>query len=115
MTNSDRLSDIARQTISDESDQVYVSAAGAYELTQKVRIGKWEEAAKVWPQLKALMSHNRFTALAISIEHGRLAGEIAHPHWDPFDRLVAAQAIIEGLTIVTIDPRISEMGAKVIW
>lgn len=56
-----------------------------------------------------------FTPLAITLEHGRLAGRMEYAHKDPLDRMLAAQAIIEGIPIATNDPAIATLGAQVIW
>ncbi|MBS0385501.1 MAG: PIN domain-containing protein, partial [Proteobacteria bacterium] len=56
-----------------------------------------------------------FRELSISLEHGRRAGELADDRGDPFDRLLAAQAIVEDMTIVSNDEKLSALGAKRLW
>ena len=53
--------------------------------------------------------------VAISVEHGRLAGHLPGPHKDPFDRMLAAQALVEGVPLVRNDPAFAGLGAKVVW
>lgn len=53
------------------------------------------------------LRQKRFTPLAVTIEHGLRVGELPPHHKDPFDRLLVAQAQLEGLTIVTRDPQIA--------
>ena len=61
------------------------------------------------------MTRYGFEALAITVEHGRLAGRMAGAHKDPFDRMLAAQALIEGVAIVTNDATFADFGVKVVW
>ena len=56
-----------------------------------------------------------FRVLPISVSHVRMAGLMQTPHRDPFDRLLSAQAQIEGLTLVTSDARVQGLGARWIW
>jgi len=109
-----RLSPVAIAAIED-GDTILVSAASAYEITQKWRIGKLpmiDDPATNYPKL---MLDNDFVALAITQEHTIRAGLLPGEHRDPFDRLIAAQALIEGLTIVTRDPEFSAFGCQVLW
>ena len=61
------------------------------------------------------LQRNHFEPLAISVEHGRLAGRMTGAHKDPFDRMLAAQALIEDVPIVTNDSTFAGFGVKVIW
>lgn len=61
------------------------------------------------------LQRNHFEPLAITIEHGRLAGRMAEAHKDPFDRMLAAQALIENLSIVTNDFAFVRFGVKMVW
>ncbi len=56
-----------------------------------------------------------FVVLPITVPHVRRAGLMATPHRDPFDRLPAAQAEIEGLTRVTADAKLASLGAPTLW
>ena len=61
------------------------------------------------------MAIAEFVALPVAVDHARFAGLMNGQHKDPFDRLVAVQAIMEGLFIVTADPKLAEFGAPLIW
>jgi PIN domain nuclease of toxin-antitoxin system len=83
------------------STTVHVSAVSAFELATKARLGKFSS-----PALERWAHHVRdlhAAELGITSEHALLAGRLDWAHRDPFDRLLAAQAIVEGLTLVTAD------------
>ncbi|CAN5772887.1 MAG: type II toxin-antitoxin system VapC family toxin [Actinomycetota bacterium] len=82
---------------------VLVSAASAWEIGIKIAVGKLRAPLDLMQQLR----DKRFTPLPVTVEHGLRVGELPLLHKDPFDRLLVAQAQLEGLTIVTRDPRIA--------
>jgi PIN domain nuclease of toxin-antitoxin system len=53
--------------------------------------------------------------LPITLEHARVAGSLASPHKDPFDRMLAAQASLDGLTLLTLDPTFRTLGCETLW
>jgi PIN domain nuclease of toxin-antitoxin system len=115
MIGDQRLSPKARTAISAASAEVFVSAVSAWELSTKVRLGKLPTAAALIQRLPESLAEQQFRPLAVSIEHGRLGGLLPGAHRDPFDRILAAQALLEGLPIVTIDAAFATFGVKVLW
>jgi PIN domain nuclease of toxin-antitoxin system len=101
--------------IDDPANTVLVSAASAWEICTKVRIGKLPSGRALCEDFGGTMLRYHFELLAITVEHGRLAGRMAGAHKDPFDRMLAAQALIEDVPIVTNDPAFAGFGVKVIW
>ena len=97
--NDPRLRSSHADAIRLPQSQVYVSAASAWEIGIKRNIGKLTFAGSV---LDAIQRH-RFEELPISVRHAEQAGSLPAIHSDPFDRLLVAQALIEGLTLVTVD------------
>jgi len=95
--------------------EVFVSAASAWEIATKVRVGKWPEAAPIAARIEGVIRENGFFDLAVTIEHGRLAGALPGAHRDPFDRMLAAQALVEGMPLVTADPAFRAFAVPVIW
>lgn len=93
-----------RDLIKSLDNEVLVSAASCWEIAIKVRAGKWPEAAGLVPGLAKVLAATSMTLLPISAAHAERAGLLAHAHKDPFDRLLAAQALEDGLTLATIDP-----------
>lgn len=106
LSERSRLSQPAQVAISTESNQVFVSVVNAWEMAIKVGRGNWPAAASLVDGFEAEIAVESFQLLPIAVAHVRLAGMMQHPHRDPFDRLLAAQAQLEGLTLVTADPKV---------
>jgi PIN domain nuclease of toxin-antitoxin system len=110
-----RLSQAARVALESEQNDVLVSVASAREIAIKVGLGKWPEARDLLFDFERHMDDAGFEMLPITVAHVRAAGLIAAPHRDPFDRLLAAQATIEGLVLVSADPSLGALGAACVW
>jgi PIN domain nuclease of toxin-antitoxin system len=95
------LTDQARDAIADPANLVMVSAASAWEISIKKALGKLSAP----DDLDHQVDQSGFIPLPISIAHGMAAGQLPRHHDDPFDRMLIAQALAEGLTIVTHDKR----------
>ncbi len=113
--DSSRLSATARAAIIAEPQSVYISAVTAIEIAIKFRIGKLAEFGDPKRRFPELLAADDFESLAITPSHALAAGLLAGAHRDPFDRLLAAQALEEGLTVVTRDPELAAFGCKVLW
>jgi PIN domain nuclease of toxin-antitoxin system len=98
-----RLSSKARSAISKLENQVYVSPVTAYELSYKHRQGKLPSGAAIVTSFALQVAHLYASELSISAPHTLAAGQLDWEHKDPFDRILAAQAMVEGLTLVTAD------------
>ena len=94
----------AAATISDPYTDVVVSAASAWEISIKQAAGRLSAP----DDLPAALAANDFGTLAITTAHAIVAGRLPPHHPDPFDRMLIAQAQIEGFTLVTIDDRFSD-------
>lgn len=86
-----------------EAPRRYVSDASAYEVSLKVRLGKFEAASALRDQWTTALATLPALPLPIETSHALIAGAMEWNHKDPFDRLLAAQAITEGLTLITAD------------
>jgi len=115
LNDDPRLSEAARSRITDPEATVFVSAASAWEASSKLRLGKLSDSANAVPRLSAIIRERGMTELPIGIDHGVLAGSLPGPHRDPFDRMLIAQARIEGLPVVTSDPVFRAYDVPVIW
>lgn len=104
------LSTAARAAIVDGRNRVVASAVSAWEITIKRSLGKLRAPADL---AEAVAAH-RFTPLAVSLEHALAVGALPDLHRDPFDRLLVAQAGVEGLTIVTRDRAIARYDVDVL-
>jgi PIN domain nuclease of toxin-antitoxin system len=102
LSNDPTLTQAARAAIARPEADVAVSAASAWEVAIKSSLEKLTAPS----DLEAQLAHHRFSPLAITVGHAMLAGALPRHHDDPFDRMLVAQARIEGMTLVTRDPRI---------
>jgi PIN domain nuclease of toxin-antitoxin system len=109
------LSMTARSTIADESNAVFVSAATAWEITTKFRIGKLPGVAAIVADLAAALDIQGFVPLPISFGHGQMAGALPGPLRDPFDRMLIAQAMIEDIALVSNEATFSAYGVRRVW
>jgi PIN domain nuclease of toxin-antitoxin system len=113
---SSQLSDTAVKTIEDINQQIYISAVSAYEIMNKYRIGKLPEFEDIAKDYFGFVKKLDVTALPISERHAHYAGTFEWEHRDPFDRLLAAQAFTENLTIITNDPAFQTLPwISVLW
>ena len=110
-----KLSRPAREAIGDPSRRVYVSAASAWEIATKHRLGKLPEAGDVPTRLPHYVRRARFSPLPVSFEHALAAGALPGPHRDPFDRMLIAQARVEEIAVVTADPIFRDYGVPILW
>lgn len=108
--NDHQLSAAARRAI-ERADQALVSAASGWEVALKVSAGK----LRLESPFEEIVSRNRFTALDVTLRHARQVESVALRHRDPFDRMLVAQALAEGATLVTRDSALSGYGVPVVW
>lgn len=113
--DSEQLSSIARDLIADIANEVWVSSVSAFEIANKHRIGKWADISGFLANLEREIGLNQFQSMPVTMTHALLAGTMPGEHRDPFDRLLAAQAQLEGMTLVTNDPKFSEFGSQTAW
>ena len=115
-TDDERLSHPARAAIGDEANQVFVSAASAWEISVKHRLGKLPQAPGAVSRFDELVAADGFEHLPIRHYHALKAGAYAQAHADPFDRMLVAQCELEDLQIVSRDTVFSQLfGVKAIW
>lgn len=110
-----RLSRPAGAAIAAPDSVVFVSAASAWEVATKVRLDKWPEMSATLHRYELDVSEEGFRVLAIEQPHGLRAGMLKSLHGDPFDRMIAAQALIHELTVVTRDRAFRDFGCEVLW
>lgn len=115
LADSPKLSQAAREQIGELSNSVFVSAASAWEIATKTQVGKWPEAAPLASMFPGIIVANGFEPLAITVEHAIRAGSLAVDHADLFDRMLAAQAELEGMSLVTADPAFAQFEMPVLW
>ena len=115
MNDNPRLSRVARSAIAMPSNPAFASAASIWEAVTKFRLGKFSDAALLVDNPRGILDSLKIDVISISPEHARLAGSFGHPHKDPFDRMLAAQAILEGLALVSTDTVFDELAVNRLW
>jgi len=115
ITDDQRLSRRAREVIGDGDNEVYLSAASAWEIAIKVQIGRMKLLEEPHHFILRELRKNAMTSLPIDIVHALHVSGLPIHHRDPFDRMLVAQAEIEGLAILTADPDIKKYSIEVIW
>ena len=115
LADSGRLSRTARQAIADEENDIVVSAASAWEITTKYRLGRLPEGAVAAVDVAGSIAGQGFGELTISVTDAERAGRLPGPHRDPFDRMLIAQALARDLVIVSIDAVFDRYGVNRLW
>ena len=105
----------ARKLIARASNTVLVSAASAWEIATKVRLGKLPDAGDLVGDFSGHLARERFESLTISMEHAVRAGLLPGPHKDPFDRMLIAQAQAENVPIVSVDAAFDSYKVRRLW
>jgi PIN domain nuclease of toxin-antitoxin system len=113
--NSKRLSLAVQEIVMDESNEVFVSAASAWEISTKVRLGKLPEAAEFEREFLNDVDNAGYTLLSIDTASALRAGRLTGTHRDPFDRMIAAQAIAGDLLVLSSDPKLDSFGVRRLW
>lgn len=115
LDGDERLSPAARAAIADPANLAMVSAASAWEITTKHRLGKLPGAAEVARDVAGAVASQAFADLPISLRDAERAGRLPGAHRDPFDRMLAAQALAADLELVSIDPVFDDFGVRRFW
>ena len=114
--DSPRLSPLARQLLLEAPQRpVYVSAASAFEIATKVRLGKLTVPAAMLNDFAYVVEADGFRLLDVNAAAAIRAGQLAGAHRDPFDRLIGAQALSIDALVVTNDSDFPELGVAVLW
>ena len=109
------LSERAHSLIASCHPRVLVSAASAWEIATKHRLGRPPGVEPLLADFDRWLREAGFAELPIGTADALLAGRLPHPHRDPFDRMIAAQSLRHGLTVVTRDEMLAALGASVAW
>ena len=108
LTDPRKLTGTARDALEDGHNEIFVSAVSGWEIAVKRALGKLEAP----DNLEAGVREQGFTPLNLPFLHAEQAGALPQHHGDPFDRMLVAQAQIEGLVVVTRDARIPLYGIR---
>jgi len=110
------LSKNAKKAIENTNVSLFVSVISAYEIMNKYRLGKLPDYENIAKEFFDVLSKFGADGLPVSMQHAHFAGEFEWTHRDPFDRVLAAQASVENLTIITNDPAFNSLPwIKTLW
>ena len=112
LTDAPELSPSARAALADPANVVLVSAVTTWEIEIKRALGRLEAGSA---ELVAEIEANRFAQLPVWARHAEAAARLPRHHDDPFDRMLIAQAQVEGLVCVTRDPAFQAYGIPCLW
>jgi PIN domain nuclease of toxin-antitoxin system len=101
--------------ISTGQNELFVSAASAWEIATKVRIGKLPEAKALESRFLEVISAVGYILLPVTVEDGLLAGRLVGTHRDPWDRMIAAQAMALDIPVISNDKELDAFGVRRIW
>jgi PIN domain nuclease of toxin-antitoxin system len=116
LTDPARIGRTAREVIENRSARLVVSAVSAWEIATKHRLGKLPQADVLLGAYSKHLDRLGVIRLPVSEDHALLAGRLDWNHRDPFDRMLAAQAMVESLVIITGDPAFAGCpGVPTLW
>lgn len=107
---ADRRLDPIQPALADPANEIFVSAVSAWEIAVKRESGRLAFTGSVGESIRV----NRFLPLAVTVAHAERAGSLTRHHGDPFDRLLIAQAEIEGMTLATVDRQMAAYGIPIL-
>ncbi|MEA5569391.1 type II toxin-antitoxin system VapC family toxin [Anabaena sp. UHCC 0399] len=113
--DDNRLSSTARNIIADPGNNLFFSAASAWEIVIKVRLGKLNLPEPPETYIPSRLTINRFESLPIHMNHALQVVNLPALHQDPFDRIIIAQSQVEKMPIITVDNKIKQYPVDVIW
>jgi PIN domain nuclease of toxin-antitoxin system len=110
-----RLSRGARNAIEDREHVVYLSTASVWELAIKSHTKGWEQGRVLLLDIERQLEADSMAVLAISLGHAREAGSLPLVHRDPFDRMLIAQARVDGLQLISNEKLFDAYGVSRLW
>ena len=106
---------IARDAIGDESNEKLISAASAWEIATKHRLGRLPGADEAARDIAGAIAGEGFEELAITVDDAVRAGTLPGPHRDPFDRILIAQSLARNLVLISIEAHFDRYGVRRLW
>jgi len=115
LSGNEAVSIPARAAIADEDNDTFISAASAWEIAIKFKLGKLPTATSLADDIEGAIGRHGFLALPISILDAQRAGSLPLHHKDPFDRMLIAQAQSERLTLISNERLFDRYGVVRLW
>ena len=112
---SKRLPPRPLQAIEDEENEVLISAASAWEIATKHRLGKLAGVEALASDIAGAIANQDFEGLPITVGDAVRAGALPGPHRDPFDRMLIAQALVRDLVLISSESLFDRYGVRRLW
>lgn len=109
------LPDVARAAIEDDRNTIFASAVSAMEIATKYRLGKLDVSPSLAEHFVEEVESQGFRILALDAHHAQRGGLLTIPHRDPFDRLLIAQTLVEGMTLVSNETIFDQWYVPRLW
>jgi PIN domain nuclease of toxin-antitoxin system len=109
------LSHQVAEIMADPLNVIFVSAASAWEIATKVRLGKLPGAASLERDFLVIIEDSGYTLVSIDADNALRAGRLTAAHGDPFDRMIAAQALAMDIPILSADTKLDAFGVRRLW
>ncbi len=115
ISGSPKLSEAARETIADERNDLLFSVVSGWEISIKAGVGKLDLPETPRDFVTGQVLLNDLRVLTVSLDHALRVYDLPNHHRDPFDRLIVAQALSEGVPVLTADPLVARYSVETIW
>jgi len=110
-----QLSSLAKELIADGNNEIFLSAATAWEIAIKAARGRLTLPEDPTRYVSSRMSLHGFQALPVQIHHAVQVYKLPMHHADPFDRLLVAQSQMESMPLITLDNEIRSYEVEIVW
>jgi PIN domain nuclease of toxin-antitoxin system len=115
VTDDSRISPKAKSIIKDNHNEIYFSAASAWEMSIKSRLGRLTIEGELEPFIVQQLAENSFSPLSITISHSIYTSTLPEIHKDPFDRMIIAQSKVENMSLISKDKNIKKYKVPIVW
>ena len=110
-----RISTNAKSIIKDSKNEIFFSAASAWEMAIKIKLNRLKIKGNLESFIIEQLSANNILPLSITISHSLYTERLPQFHKDPFDRIIIAQSIVENLQLISADKDIRKYNLKLVW
>lgn len=110
-----KLSQTAFDAIADSANEVHLSVVSVWEIQIKADLRKLSLTGSLEDCVTEELTQNNFRLLSLKVDHIYGLGSLQPVHRDPFDRIIISQANVEGMAIVTVDPKFSAYPVTILW
>jgi PIN domain nuclease of toxin-antitoxin system len=115
VTDDNRLSSKTKSIIQNSNNEIYFSAASAWEISIKAKLGRLKFGGDLESFIIEQLTENSFGPLAITVSHSLYTGKLPQIHKDPFDRIMISQSKMENMVMITKDKEIREYKVSTVW